>query len=388
VVDAARLRESWDVVARYGDQVPLHFYSYLFVAHPETRDMFPLSMAAQRDRLVGALAQVVANVDRVDELVPLLQQLGRDHRKFGVLAAHYAPVGEALLATLRQFLGERWSAELAAEWTGAYEVIANVMTQAAEESALGSPPWWDAEVTAHERRGLDIAVLTVRPQPAYEYRPGQSMAVECQQRPKVWRLYSPANAPRQDGTFDLHVRQAIGGSVSTALVNAVRTGDVLRIGPPIGERLTLAADDPRDVLLIAGGTGLAPLKAIAEQVAYEYVTGVGRRRVALVLGARTERDLYDQAALREMDRSYPWLTVLPALSADQLTGLERGSAVDVALRRNLWQGREMVYVCGSDQMVAGSLKRLVGAGVPESEIRYETFQRPEVAPEVWKDDQR
>jgi ferredoxin-NADP reductase len=80
--------------------------------------------------------------------------------------------------------------------------------------------------------------------------------------------------------------------------------------------------------------------------------------------------------------------VLPALSADQLTGLERGSAVDVALRRNLWQGREMVYVCGSDQMVAGSLKRLVGAGVPESEIRYETFQRPEVAPEVWKDDQR
>ena len=99
-MDTDRLKTSFSEVARHGDSVPAFFYGYLFIRAPELRDLFPTSMAAQRDKLVTALGTVVSNVDAMDELVPFVRGLGRDHRKFGVLAEHYAPVGEALLATL------------------------------------------------------------------------------------------------------------------------------------------------------------------------------------------------------------------------------------------------------------------------------------------------
>ncbi|MGZ6214119.1 MAG: globin domain-containing protein, partial [Candidatus Limnocylindria bacterium] len=85
-MDIERMRRSFDQVAVNGDEMPLFFYSHLFLSHPETRRMFPVSMMHQRDRLVAALVHVVSKVDDLDNLVPVLQQLGRDHRKFGALA--------------------------------------------------------------------------------------------------------------------------------------------------------------------------------------------------------------------------------------------------------------------------------------------------------------
>ncbi|HEX6873042.1 MAG TPA: globin domain-containing protein, partial [Micromonosporaceae bacterium] len=275
-----------------GEQAALHFYSTLFLTHPETRDLFPIGMAGQRDRLLAALGRIVSNVDDTESLVPFLQQLGRDHRKFAVTREHFPAVGEALLATLAHFLGDHWTEDLAQDWADAFAVVAKVMIEAAEGAAHNSPPWWEAEVVAHERRTLDVAVLQVSPNYRLDYRPGQSLSVECHLRPRLWRYFSPANAPRPDGRIELHVRHVPGGQVSTALVQAVRVGDVLRIGPPVGHQLTLAQPE-RDLLLIAGGTGLAPLRALIEQVAAEG----GRRRVQLFLGARTERELYDLKTL-------------------------------------------------------------------------------------------
>src|SRR5688572_21828984 len=105
-MDTARLRASFAKVASAGDEAPLYFYSHLFLSHPETRAMFPVSMMRQRDRLFAALGRVVTNVDDLDALVPMLQQLGHDHRKFGTLADHYPAVGSSLLATLEHFAGD------------------------------------------------------------------------------------------------------------------------------------------------------------------------------------------------------------------------------------------------------------------------------------------
>ena len=88
-MDAQRLKDNFAKVAVYGDEVPLFFYSDLFLRHPETREFFPVAMNAQRDRLVQALMQIVSNVDNLSEVVPFIQGLGRDHRKFGAVAGHY-----------------------------------------------------------------------------------------------------------------------------------------------------------------------------------------------------------------------------------------------------------------------------------------------------------
>jgi hemoglobin-like flavoprotein len=279
-VDVDRLKWSWGLAGRLGDEAALHFYSSLFLGNPQIRDMFPIGMAGQRDKLLSARGHIVSHVDSTDELMPFLQQLGRDHRKFGVEAEHFPAVGQALIGTLAHFLDDRWTEELSTDWAEAYGVITKVMIDAAAEATRTSPPWWDAEIVAHERPSLDIAVLQLKPYFRLPFVPGQSVAVQCHLRPRQWRFLSPANAPRVDGTIDLHVRHVPRGQVSAAMVQALRVGDVVRLGSPVGERLTLTAGSSSDLLMIAGGTGLAPLKALVEQVAAEG----GRRRVHLYLG--------------------------------------------------------------------------------------------------------
>ena len=69
--------------------------------------MFPIQMSGQRDKLVTALGAVVSNVDEIDKVLPLLEQLGRDHRRFSVVTEHYTAVGASLLATLKSSSARR-----------------------------------------------------------------------------------------------------------------------------------------------------------------------------------------------------------------------------------------------------------------------------------------
>jgi len=367
-MDSARLKASWARVVAFGAPVPGFFYARLFLAYPQLRELFPVSMAAQQDRLVAALGRIVSTVDDGAAVAPIAAQLGRDHRKFAVRPEHYPMVGEALLATLEYFLGEDWTPELASDWAAAYTLVAEAMVDAAARADHVSPAWWEAEVIQHERRGLDVAVLQILPRTRYEFRPGQSVAVQTTLRPRVWRFYSPANARRDDGTIELHVKAVPGGQVSGSLVNGIQVGDVLALGAPVGTGLTLDPLSGRDLLLLAGGTGLAPLKAVVEQVAHSGTA----RRTSLFVGARTATDLYDLPSLDRIASAFPWLTVVPALSHDPWHAAERGAVVDVALRHGWWRDCD-VYVCGSNEMVVATLDRLRQAGIPESQIHSEDF---------------
>src|SRR5262249_27833970 len=175
VLDVARLRESFAHVAMHGDELPLFFYSDLFIKHPEVRDLFPISMAAQRGSFVEALVKIVSQVDRIAEVTVFLEGLGRDHRKFGAVIDHYDAVGDSLLSTLEHFSGPVWTPELAADWRTAYDLIGSIMISAARADERVRPPWWDATVVSCERKSFDTSVLLVRPESPVDYVPGQSV---------------------------------------------------------------------------------------------------------------------------------------------------------------------------------------------------------------------
>jgi len=373
-VDIPAMRANFAKAAATGDEAPLYFYSHLFLSHPEARALFPVSMAHQRDRLFAALGDVVARVDDLEALVPILQQLGRDHRKFGTVAAHYPAVGASLLATLEHF-DDEWTPELAKSWSEAYDVVATVMIEAAE-AAAEEPPWWEADVVGHERRTIDVAVLQLRPRARYDYAAGQSVSLESDLRPKLWRYYSPANAPRPDGLMEIHVKARDGGPVSSALVRRVGVGDVLRLGPPVGH-LVLHDDSDRDLLLVAGGLGLAPLKALIDHVARKGPP----RRVDLFAGFRSEDQIYDRADLQRLEQEHPWLTVTLAVSEDKISGLEHGDIGDVLMRHGPWNSRE-ICVAGPAVMVEDTVSRLIGSGVPTQRISSEVFAPSRPGPSV------
>jgi NAD(P)H-flavin reductase/hemoglobin-like flavoprotein len=367
-LDVARLRESFSRVTMHGDELPLFFYSDLFIKHPEVRDLFPVSMAAQRGNFVEALVKIVSQADRLPELTAFLQGLGRDHRKFGAVAEHYDAVGASLLSTVEHFSGPDWSPELAADWRAAYELISSVMSSAAVADEHVSPPWWRGTVVSHEAKTFDISVLSIRPEPRLDYLPGQSVSIETSSRPKLWRFYSMANAPRPDGLLEFHIRLISGGAVSMALTTDAITGTEVRLGPPVGVLTLSQPVSARGLLLVAGSTGLAPLKAILDQVA----SLPEPPKVHLFFGARTAEGLYDLDSLEKMAAQHPWLTVTPAVSADPRFPGEKGSLPDVVARHGDWSGHD-AYVAGPSEMVQETVDRLAAGGLPPDHIHIEDF---------------
>ncbi len=366
-MDAQRLKDNFAQVAQHGDAVALFFYSDLFLRHPEVREYFPVSMLQQRDRLLGALGRIVSQVDRLEELAPFVQQLGRDHRKFGVIGEHFPAVGQSLIAALKYFSGPSWTPDLEADWAGAYQLVAQVMIDAAEADANDHPPWWVATVIEHERRTFDVATFRVSTDRPFEYVPGQSVSVENGMRAKLWRFYSMANAPRRDGTMDFHVRIVDGGPVSPVMVRTLAVGEKLRLGPPVGQ-MVLDTQSPRDILLVAGSTGLAPLKAILEHI----TTQPAPPKVHLFFGARDPDGLYDLPDLEKLAASYPWFTLVTAVSEDDTFTGERGMIPDVVARHGPWN-RHDAYICGSAGMVGATTRSLVQQGVPPAQIRTDEY---------------
>jgi len=142
---------------------------------------------------------------------------------------------------------------------------------------------------------------------------------------------------------------------------------VLRLGPPIGH-LALDGGSDRDLLLVAGGMGLAPLKAMVDQVARHGPA----RRVDLFVGFRTEDQIYDRADLRKLEQENPWLTVTYAVSEDKISSLEHGEVGDVVIRHGPWASRE-VCVAGPAPMVDDTVARLLQHGVPPQRMSSEVF---------------
>ncbi len=373
-MDAYALQRSWDRVTRHGEQVALYFYSHLFVSRPEVRSMFPLTMSGQRDKFVSALGRIVSHADQMEHDADFLKHLGRDHRKYAVVAEHYDAVGASLCATLKHFLRSDWDEELAQHWTAAYQVIARIMVEAAETSSESSPDWWDAEVVSVERRTMDLTQLRVQPSRAFPFAPGQSVSMEVPQRPRQWRYFSPANAPRADGSLDLHVQQIDGGQVSPTVVRSLKVGDAVRLGAPVGERLTRRAGDERDLLMVAGGTGLAPLLAVLEQIDNEWKRSRTAPRVHLLHGVRMPWHLYDRPRLRELAKERLWFDYTEVVSDDPSYPGTRGKVGTVAARQALYGRTAMV--CGGPQMVAHTLQKLAATGMQPEHIKYEHFYYP------------
>ncbi|MBQ1011058.1 oxidoreductase [Micromonospora sp. M51] len=308
-----------------------------------------------------ALGRLLVGGDDPANRAALLLVLGRAYRHFDLLP-HATTIGDALIATVVRHAQTLWTPQLAIAAGRARCHATHAIRRAAAQAGDG-PAWWHVQVIDHDRPSPDIAILTVRPWRRLPFQPGQAVPVCTPRLPGHWRWLSPANAPRADGTVELHVRAVPAGTVSHRLVHQVCPGELLWFGPPLDTGLSLDPASTGDLLLVAGGTGLAPLRALVEQVA----TAPGGRRVTLIVGARTFTDLYDSIALDKLQCAHDWLTIVPALSEDPCAEpAERGDALTIALEHH--QPGHDSYLCGPPAMVASAPPRLLALGVPASRI--------------------
>jgi nitric oxide dioxygenase len=133
----AIVRQQFGWIAPQKDAFASLFYDKLFAANPTLRPIFPVDMRPQRTKLVSALAHVILSLDNLGAVLDDVRTLGMRHAGYGVVADHYAAVGEALLATLADTLGNRFDAAAEAAWALAYGTLADAMIEAAAEVHMG-----------------------------------------------------------------------------------------------------------------------------------------------------------------------------------------------------------------------------------------------------------
>jgi NAD(P)H-flavin reductase len=249
------------------------------------------------------------------------------------------------------------------------------MTAAAADDSHRQPAWWTGEIVQHDRRTETVAVLTIRPDRPLSYAPGQYVQIQTPRWPRIWRSYSIANAPRDNGLIDIHVRAVSGGMVSMALVSHCTTGDTVLLGAARGE-MRVPPDPSRDLVCVAGGTGLAPVKAIIEAVVS--ASGQGRRReITLYVGVRRKRELYDGRDLETLRLAYPPLTVIPVAEHELDFAGRVGRLPEVVGTHPSFRDCD-VYVAGPAGLVRNSAHTL-SKRVPAGRLHHDPIEALEVA---------
>lgn len=368
--DVTLIRNSFAHLIAKPDEAMEYLYARLFVTSPQLRALFPLAMTTMREAVFRALARLVWGLHDQAATEQALGQLARDHRKFGVTKNQYPPFFDALLVVAEHSAGPAWTAQTSAAWRSALDYFAAVMAAAADEDAQARPAWWTGEVVQHDRRAETVAVLTIRPDRPLSYQPGQYLWVQAPRWPRVWRRYSIANAPRENGLLDIHVRAVPGGMVSTALVSHCAAGDSVTLGAAGGE-LRVLPDGGRDMVGVAGGTGLAPVKAITEAIIG--AAGHGRRRsVTLYVGAQRSRDLYDMRDLEALSRAYPSLTLIPVVERELDFAGRVGRLPEVVATHPSFRDCD-VYVAGPAGMVSATARALSGR-VPSGRLHHDPIE--------------
>lgn len=135
----AMVQISWQHVLPIRRQAAALFYGRLFSTNPQLQTLFHSPIADQGEKLINMIDAAIGNLDRPDQLTPVLHALGARHEKYGVQPEHYVAVGDALLWTLEQGLGEAFTPELCEAWTEVYSALAAGMLEGAA-LADGSAP--------------------------------------------------------------------------------------------------------------------------------------------------------------------------------------------------------------------------------------------------------
>ena len=133
--EIALVQSTWQQVIPIKETAAELFYGKLFQLDPSLRALFKGDMQEQGRKLMTMIGLAVTSLTRLEQLMPVIQDLGRRHAVYGVTAAHYGTVATALLWTLEQGLGTAFTVDVKSAWTKTYTVLANAMQEAAATMA-------------------------------------------------------------------------------------------------------------------------------------------------------------------------------------------------------------------------------------------------------------
>ena len=221
-------------------------------------------------------------------------------------------------------------------------------------------------------RGLRLKILS--PEEGITFKPGQYIQLQVPKyeltKEPEYRAYSISSSAEDHQNIELVITKVPGGAVSTYVHDYMKEGEELLINGPYGD--FYLRESERDILLIATGSGLAPIKSILDQIEKEQIP----RKTTFFFGARTPRDLYYLDELKGLEEKIANYTFVPTLSRpteeDQWEG-EKGRVTDLIEKHIPENAPLEAYICGAPAMVESCEQILKKKGIPEERLFYDKF---------------
>ena len=381
------------VLAEHGYTIIRCFYTRLFEAHPELKNIFNMAhqeQGQQQQALARAVYAYAGNIEDPGSLAAVLKNIAHKHASLGVRPEHYPIVGEHLLGAIKEVLGAAATDDIISAWAQAYGNLADVlmgMESELYESSATQPGGWNGWRTfiVREKRP-DSSVITsfvLEPedgQPVVNFEPGQyiSIAVDV---PALGlqqiRQYSLSDMPNGK-SYRISVKRESGGPnppgyVSNLLHDHVEVGDTVKLAAPYGNfHIDVHAQTP--IVLISGGVGLTPMISMLKRAIQD-----PHRRVVFVHGARNSAVHAMRDRLREVARTHANFSLivfyddpLPQDTAGR--DYDHAGLVDVkSIRNAILLPDADYYICGPIPFMRMQHDALKALGVRESHLHYEVF---------------
>ncbi|MEM9459201.1 MAG: NO-inducible flavohemoprotein [Myxococcota bacterium] len=257
------------VLVKTGQTITTRFYELLLEENPEIVPMFNRShqgRGLQAHALAQALLAFAKHIDTPHVLGKALDRIAHKHASMGVLPQHYEIVGQCLLRTMSEVLGDAAAVEIIDAWGEAYEYLASVLIEKEEQIRqrhTQQPGGWRGprrfkvgRITQESATVQSYYLVPVDGGPLLQFSPGQYLTVILEiDGQSVRRNYSISSAPGLD-YYRITIEHTPGGLVSGYFHRQVQVGDQLDVLPPCGDFTLTDSDKP--LVLISAGVGITP----------------------------------------------------------------------------------------------------------------------------------
>lgn len=378
------------VLEENGVAITSRFYQLLFQNHPELKNIFNQSNQRKGDQpqaLANAVYAAAANIDQLENILPVVKQVGHKHRSLNIKPEHYPIVGENLLKAMQDVLKEGATEEVISAWTKAYGVIADAFISVEKEmyeEAANKPGGWtgyrDFRVIQKVKESDVITSFYLKPAdngllPAYEAGQYITVKVDIPSIPYTCqRQYSLSCKPNGE-YFRISVKKEDGragnpdGVVSTFLHESVEEGDIIELSAPAGD--FVLNHEKKPLVLISGGVGLTPLTSMFETA----IDTQPDREIYYIHAAQNERvhALKDHVTqLAASKENVHRLTVYE--KAEDENTCDKIGFIDLEWLQSVVPTKEAsFYFCGPTPFMKAINKALKEWGVNEEDIHYEFF---------------
>jgi nitric oxide dioxygenase len=385
------------ILQEHGEALTRHFYQRMFKHNPEVAPFFnPAHQQAgkQQRALASAIAAYAANIDNLEVLGGAVELIAQKHASLMIKPEHYPIVGENLLASIREVLGEGATDEIIQAWGEAYGFLADILIgrekQIYEENAH-KPGGWEGfkpfRVIRKEKDSSNITSFYLVPADGAavpEFKPGQYITVRAAtpDGSTTMRNYSLSDKPGQSW-LRISVKRELppeadtpAGYVSNLLHDEIEVGDTIDLGPPCGEFfLDVSERHTRPLVLLAAGVGITPIHSILLTA----LEAFKERDIILVHAALNEdvqafRPAFDALAQTHANLKvyYRYSDAPPA--AAQRTGNASTGLVTAEYIESLLPGRDAdYYFCGPQPFMVSLYHGLMQWGIPASQVHFEFF---------------